>query len=190
MENFDTEKPTTEVSPGQSEEDDLFFEVDIDGSNENDDLPAKSSSFLRQLNQSLHTMVGSIIVKSLKRLHEDKTPPAKRKKPRLATETSGLEEVEENQSSDEDTRALCGPSNADTAESSQTTNAGLEQDTVTDNCNDSLLSEIENGFSQEDDMGPAITEKLATIINKRWSEKTERSKAERKAGSIPPPRQL
>ena len=50
MENFDSEKPTTEVSPGQSEEDDLFVEVDIDGSNENDDLPAKSSSFLRQLN--------------------------------------------------------------------------------------------------------------------------------------------
>ena len=47
--------------------------------------------------------------KSLKRLHEDKTPPAKRKKPRLATKTSGPEEVEENQSSDEDTRALCGP---------------------------------------------------------------------------------
>ena len=43
MENFDSEKPTTEV--------------DIDGSNENDDLPAESSSFLRQLNQSLHAMV-------------------------------------------------------------------------------------------------------------------------------------
>ena len=42
IENFDSEKPTTEVSPGQSEEDDLFVEVDIDGSNENDDLPAKS----------------------------------------------------------------------------------------------------------------------------------------------------
>ncbi|CAB4012512.1 Hypothetical predicted protein [Paramuricea clavata] len=166
MENFDSEKPTTEVSRGQSEEDDLFVEVDIDGSNENDDLLAKSSSFLRQLNQSLHTMVGSIMEKLLKRLHEDKTPPAKRKKSRLATETSGLEEVEENQSSYEDTRALCGPSNADSAKSSQTINARLEQDTVTDNCNITLLSEIENGFSQEDDMGPAITEKLATIINK------------------------
>ena len=146
MANFDSEKPTTEVSSGQSEEDDLFVEVDIDGSNENDDLPAKSSSFLRQLNQSLHTMVGSIMEKSLKRLHEDKTPPAKRKKPRLATETSGPEEVEENQNSDEDTRALCGPSNADSAESSQTINARLGQDTFTDNCNDSLLSEIENVF--------------------------------------------
>jgi hypothetical protein len=54
MENFDSQKPTAEVSSGQSEEDDLFAEVDIDGSNGNDDLPAKSSSFLRQLNQSLH----------------------------------------------------------------------------------------------------------------------------------------
>jgi hypothetical protein len=108
-------------------------------------------------------MVGSIMEKSLKRPHEDKTPSVKRRKPRLATETSGPEEVEENQSSDEDTRALCGPLNADSAESPQTINARLEQDT--DNCNDALLSEIENGFSQEDDMGPAITEKLATIIN-------------------------
>ncbi|CAB4016913.1 Hypothetical predicted protein [Paramuricea clavata] len=188
MENFDSEKvekPTAEVSSGQSEEDDLFAEVDIDGSNENDDLTAKSSSFLRQLNQSLHTMVGSIMEKSLKRLHEDKTPPAKRKKPRLATETTGPEEVEENQSSDEDTRALCGPSNADSAESSQTTNARLEQDT--DNCNDSLLSEIENGFSQEDDMGPAITEKLATIINKRWSEKLSDQKLKEKRDQHPRP---
>ncbi|CAB3979217.1 Hypothetical predicted protein [Paramuricea clavata] len=187
MENFGSEKPTTEVSPDQSEEDDLFVEVDIDGSNENDDLPAKSSSFLRQLNQSLHTMVGSIMEKSLKRLHEDKTLPAKRKKPRLATETSGLEEVEENQSSDEDMRALCGPSNADSAESSQTINARLEQDTVTDNCNDSLLSEIENGFSQEDDMGPAITEKRATIINKRWSEKLSDQKLKEKRDQYPRP---
>jgi hypothetical protein len=57
MENFDSEKPTTEVSSVHSEEVDLFVEVDIDGSNENDDLPAESSSFLRQLNQSLHAMV-------------------------------------------------------------------------------------------------------------------------------------
>jgi hypothetical protein len=132
-------------------------------------------------------MVGSIMKKSLKRLHEDKAPLAKRKKPRLATETSGPEEVEENQSSDEDTRALCGPSNADSVESSQTINARFEQDTVTDNCNDSLLSEIENGFSQEDDMGPAITEKLATIINKRWSEKLSDQNLKEKRDQHPRP---
>ena len=130
-------------------------------------------------------MVGSIMEKSLKRLHEDKTPPAKRKKPRLATETSGPEEVKENQSSDKDTQALCGPSNADSVESSQTINARLKQDT--DNCNDSLLSEIENGFSQEDDMGPAITEKLATIINKRWSGKLSDQKLKEKRDQHPCP---
>jgi hypothetical protein len=130
-------------------------------------------------------MVGSIMEKSLKRLHEDKTPPAKRKKPRLATETSGPEEVKEKQSSDKDTQALCGPSNADSVESSQTINARLEQDT--DNCNDSLLSEIENGFSQEDDMGPAITEKLATIINKHWSEKLSHQKLKEKRDQYPCP---
>ena len=178
---------TTEVSSGQSEEDDLFVEVDIDGSNENDDLPAKSSSFLRQLNQSLQTMVGSIMEKSLKRLHEDKTPPAKRKKPRLATETSGPEEVEENQNSDEDTRALCGPSNADSAEvlkpltldSSKTLSLTIA---MTHCC-----QKLKMFFSQEDDMGQAITEKLATIINKRLSEKLSDQKLKEKRDQYPRP---
>ena len=70
MDNFGQLQPTGEEPIGHGEEDDLFDEVDMDETTQNDQLAAKSSRFLRRLNKSLHTMVGSIMEKSLKRLHK------------------------------------------------------------------------------------------------------------------------
>lgn len=69
MDNFNQLQPTGE-EPTSHNEEDFFDEVDIDETTENDELAAKSSRFLQRLNKSLHTMVGSIMEKSLKRLHE------------------------------------------------------------------------------------------------------------------------
>ena len=64
-----------------------------------------------------------------------------------------------------DKRQPIEPANADSAEGDQL--ARLEQD----NSNDSLLLDIEQDFSAQEDTGPPISQKLADIINKRWSEK-------------------
>ena len=57
------------------------------------------------------------------------------------------------------------PANADWADGDQL--ARLEQD----NTNDSLLLDIEQNFSAQEDTGPPISQKLADIINKRRSER-------------------
>lgn len=53
--------------------------------------------------------------------------------------------------------------------------------------NDSLLSDIEQNFSQQEDTGPAISQKLAAIINQRWSEKLYDHKLREKRDKYPRP---
>ena len=60
------------------------------------------------------------------------------------------------------------PTNADSFEGDQS--AQLKQD----NSSDSLLLNIEQDFSKQEDTSPPVSPKLVDI-NKRWSEKTRRT---------------
>ena len=56
-----------------------------------------------------------------------------------------------------------------------------------DNSNDSLLLDIAQDFSEQEDTGPPISQKLADIINKRWSEKLGEHKLHEKRDKYPRP---
>ena len=135
------------------------------------------ATVMNHLSKSLQTMAGSMkaMEGSLKRLHfAPPTHPNPKKKPKTKEATSD--------SSIDDSVALCGPTiNADSAEGQN--DARLEQP----NDNDSLLLDIENDFSQQEDTGPAIAQKLADIINKRWSEKLSDQKLREKREKYPRP---
>ena len=73
------------------------------------------------------------------------------------------------------------PTNADSAEGDQS--ARLEPV----NSNDSLLFDIAQDFSEQEDTGPPISQKLADIINKRSSEKQGEHKLHEKRDKYPCP---
>ena len=73
------------------------------------------------------------------------------------------------------------PTNADSAEGDQS--ARLEPD----NSNDSLLFDIAQDFSEQEDTGPPISQKIADIINKRWSEKLGEHKLHENRDKYPRP---
>lgn len=63
-------QPTGETSLSRFDEEPLLPDDNINLDETNEDLTVKPNSFLQQLNKSLHSMIGSIMAKSLKRLHE------------------------------------------------------------------------------------------------------------------------
>ena len=122
---------------------------------------------------------------SLKHLHAPGTYSSlvsnKPKKPRLTVNNSG--QTSEGDAGPDDLTVLCWPSNADAAGPSWLEHGPVTPEDPalqTNAINNSLLSEIDTAFSQKDDAGPAITDKLASLINKKWSEKLADQKLKEK----------
>ena len=167
---FSTRIMTEITNPSDAIEDELLDEDD------EEQVPALEKevhdvkSVMTNLSKSLQIMAESMqaMEVSLKRLHspasESETPAKKRR-----------EEVEVvSDGEDDELSQSIEPAKADSAEGDHS--ARLEQD----NSNDSLLLDIEQDFSEQEDTGPPISPKLADIINKRWSEKLSEHKLHEK----------
>ena len=148
---------TENISSTEVDDDILLTDDDEEqvrvAENEKDDV----KSVMTSLSKSLQIMAGSMqgMEVSLKRLHSltsDSEIPTKTRREHVVDVSDG--EGEELPPSRELT-------NADSAEGDQS--ARLEPD----NSNDSLLFDIAQDFSEQEDTGPPISQKLADIINKR-----------------------
>jgi hypothetical protein len=152
---------TEKMNPSDVNEDDLLADVDEEHVNVPENEVDDVKSVMTNLSKSLQIMAGSMqaMEVSLKRLHS----PASESESQAKKRRENVVDVSDGEGGE--LSPPMEPANADSAEGDQL--ARLEQD----NSNDSLLLDIEQDFSAQEDTGPPISQKLADIINKRWSEK-------------------
>ena len=168
---------TAKISSSEVSEDILLADDNEEqarvAENEEDDV----KSAMTNLSKSLQIMAGSMqaMEVSLKRLHSpasDSEIQTKRRREHIVDVSDG---------EDEGLPPSREPTNADSAEGDQS--ARLEPV----NSNDSLLFDIAQDFSEQEDTVPPISQKLADIINKRWSEKLGEHKLHEKRDKYPRP---